>query len=269
MTEHCLRVIDLETVGFLAEQDEAIQKDPARGIVEVGWTDVLVNVGEKGIKGVEVDSGFGAVLYRPPGGIPPEASAIHHLLDRDVAGAEPASKGALALLANSPPWRGPEKPLALVAHNAAFEQEWLTPYLPADLKWICTMKVAAQLFPDFKSHGNQALKYKLGIDLPEALCHPPHRAGPDAFVTAHILARMLTETSVSQMVLWTRMPRLMTKCPIGDQWRGKPWAEVDAGFLRWMIDKPIDDKDAIHWAREELERRAKLARQPDLASEDY
>jgi exodeoxyribonuclease X len=269
MPEFCLRVLDIETTGFLHEQDETIRNDPRLGLVELGWTDVLVNVGaDNVIKGVEVADTFGTILCKPPFGIPPEASAIHHLLDRDVEAFLPADKGTIMLLANSPPWRGPEKPMALVAHNAAFEREWLDKYLPPETKWICSMKVAARLFQDWPSMSNQALKYRLGLDLPEALCHPPHRAGPDSFVTAHVLAQMIPRTSVRQMVTWTKEPRLMLRCPIGEH-RNKEWSEVPAGFLQWAISKPIDDLDCIHWMKIELERRAQLQRNPDLAATDY
>lgn len=49
---------------------------------------------------------------------------------------------------------------------------------------------------------------------------------------------------------------LATHCPIGREWKGKPWEEVDDGFLNWII-QTIDDKpDLVARARKELEGRS-------------
>lgn len=271
MTEVCLRSIDLETVGLLEDQPPEIQADPRLGILELGWTDLLLNVGDdKQIKGVEVDGAFGAILFNPPGGIPPEASAIHHLTAKHVGHLTECSEGALRAVANSPPWRGPEKPFALVAHSASFERAWLDKYLPPDTRWICSLKVAARLFPEWKTHSNQGCKYLLGVDLPDELCQPPHRAGPDSLVTAHIMAQFLKRASVKQMVEWTALPKLMLTCPIGKDWRGKTWDALDESALRWIVGKGAEmDGDVLYWAKFELQRRADLAQQPDLNSSEY
>ena len=85
---------------------------------------------------------------------------------------------------------------------------------------------------------------------------PAHRAGPDAYVTAHILKAIL-EAGVSSrdLVAWTKEPRVLPTCPIGAEWRGKPWAEVDAGFLNWMLKNATMEEDLKWNARRELERR--------------
>ena len=49
-------------------------------------------------------------------------------------------------------------------------------------------------------HSNQVLRYWLGLRLDADLAMPPHRAGPDAYVTAHLLLRMMALASVEQMI---------------------------------------------------------------------
>ena len=83
---------------------------------------------------------------------------------------------------------------------------------------------------------------------------PAHRAGPDAYVTAHLLKALLVTTTAKQMVAWTKEPRLLPKCTIG-KFRGKPWPEVEAGFLNWMLNQADMEADLKWNASRELERR--------------
>ena len=83
---------------------------------------------------------------------------------------------------------------------------------------------------------------------------PAHRAGPDAYVTAHILKALLSVTTGREMVAWTKEPRLLPTCPIGKE-RGKKWPDVDAGFLKWMTEQATMEEDLKWNARREIERR--------------
>jgi exodeoxyribonuclease X len=40
------------------------------------------------------------------------------------------------------------------------------------------------------------------------------------------------------------------------EWRGKRWAEVDGGFLRWMTGNATMESDLKWNAQRELDRRA-------------
>lgn len=122
------------------------------------------------------------------------------------------------------------------------------------------LKAARQLWTlEAPAHGNGVLRYWLeerGVIQPDpALCYPPHRAGPDAYVTANILLAMLRVVPARQLVSWTKLPLVQPVCPIGQQWRGKPWAEVDGGFLQWMLRQPEMDADSKWNAQQEIERR--------------
>jgi exodeoxyribonuclease X len=143
----------------------------------------------------------------------------------------------------------------LVAHNSAFEQQFITPTITDALPWICTYKVALRIWPDAPRHTNQVLRYWLGLKLPAEHAMPPHRAGPDAWVTANLLAAMMPLASVEDMIAWTLEPKLMPNIPFGKH-RGMAWSEAPQDYLNWMVRQTDMDQDAIWNAKRELARRA-------------
>jgi exodeoxyribonuclease X len=229
-----IRVVDIETTGLAP---------PEHAIVELAAVDVTAD-GQL--------CAANETLVCPGRSIPPEASAVHHLRDADVAQAPPLAYAIRNVLTTD------GMPIAFAAHNAAFERQWLDE-LVGGVPWICTYKVALRLWPQSPGHGNQVLRYFLNIDLGAFERVPPHRALPDAVVTAHLVRLAQQLASVDDMLTWSSEPAVLPVMTIG-KYRGKPWAEVDVGFLHWMIDKPIDDADLIWNARRELERRAAAAR---------
>lgn len=257
------RVIDLETCGFLDEMPAAVQADPCQGIVEIGYTDVKAEFNDAGRFVTATIEKPGFLLYNPPGGIPPVSRAIHHITPQMVRDLPACRAGDVQLVQNGAP-----APYALVAHNVAFEREWMGRYIP-EARWVCTLKVWAQLEPNWPAHSNQACRYLLGQELDVRWADPPHRAGPDSWVTANHFVEALRRTSVRQMVEWTKQPRLLTTCPFGEH-RGKAWAEVPEDYLRWYVNKASQqDPDTLHWVKKALEDRAAMRAQPDLAASDY
>jgi len=49
---------------------------------------------------------------------------------------------------------------------------------------------------------------------------------------------------------------LSTHCPIGKDWKGVPWEEVDEGFLFWILDKIDDKPELIEQVRKVLSSRS-------------
>jgi exodeoxyribonuclease X len=224
-------VVDTESTGL----------DPANdALVEIAAVDV-VNEQLRRIS---------SSLINPQMSIPPEASAVHHIIDIDVAGA-PMARDVVPEIVM------PDDDKIYVAHNTAFDAPFLEPYLPG-AKWLCTFKAAKRVWPDAPNHKNQTLRYWLNLPVERDRARDTHRAAADAYVTAHLFVRLLREASVEDMLRWTTEPVYMPVCPIGQDkgFKDKPWSEVDSGFLRWMIDKPIDNPDAIWWADQELKRRS-------------
>lgn len=229
-----LRVIDFETNGF----------EPTDEVIEAGTCDVS-QIGDKWI----VDEGHFADFFACEK-LKPEARAVHHIAPGELEGTEPFDAEDFLLRVVR------DKVSAIVAHNWDFEKKWLGDC--ANMHPICTYKAALRVWPEAPSHSNGALRYWLedqGIIRPDPkLCEPAHRAGPDAYVTAHILVALLEHATGREMVAWTKEPRLLTKCPIGKQ-KGSPWADVDAGFLGWVMRQPGMEED-IRWnVARELERR--------------
>ena len=156
------------------------------------------------------------------------------------------------------------EPIALIAHNSKFEASFW-PEAPAP--WICTYKSAMRLFPEAPRFTNSLLRYYLDLDhgpaFNRALAMPPHRAGPDAYVTAHIFVRMYRlEGSLQRMFQWTAEPEMPPRIMFGMHF-GKPWSEVPQDYLDWMLKGPFDsDKKWV--AEMELNRRAELIQQNDI-----
>lgn len=222
-----IRVLDYETTG----------DDPNTAqVCEYGYCDVTVPLKQ-----------IGPTTSRlcHVSAMPPQARAVHHISQRDCEGQLPFNPREV---------HG-ENVYAFAAHNADFEQA----FTRADVPFICTYKVALRIWPDAPSHSNGALRYWLedqGKIAPQhRLTQPAHRAGPDAYVTAHLLLAMLNaDVSVSDMLKWSGEPKLMPRCPIG-KFRGEPWSAVEFGFLQWMVRNPDMEADLKWNARREIERR--------------
>lgn len=226
-----IRCLDFETTG----QADDKAKGKAVGVVEIGWTDVY-------------DDGRiaqpQAHLVNPGIPIPPEARAIHHLHDGMLVDAIDPSR-AFMLLMNEM-----EVGDAFCAHNAPFERVF---FGGGSFPWICTMNCAKHLYEDAPSYSNQALRYYLDLESelewPE-MAMPPHRAGPDSYVTAHLVRRMMRERTVLQLVELTSTPVLLKYIPF-EKHQGKLWADADRGLLEWVLDPKRDNMkpEVLHTAR--------------------
>lgn len=243
-----IRVLDLETTG--TEPEEA-------RICEYGWCDVVAQ--NRDLLGEPYDWTIEepprSLLVNPGHMIPPEVSAIHHIIDGDVAGQLQWDTPLKSIV--DPGWRHEDEPpwVALVAHSAKFERSFISDDDTGGLPWICTYKCGLRLWPDAPSHSNQALRYwRKPVGLKRDLADRAHRAGPDAYVTAHLVRDMLNDgASVALLIQWSSEPALQVRCHIG-KWRGTPWAEVDLGFLYWVYERDFDE-DVMFTVRTEIERR--------------
>ena len=220
-----VRIIDFETTGT----------EPPAEVCEVGYSDLDTET--RAI--AEPVSWLCGVKEMPP-----EVRAVHHISLADCAG-QPAFDE----------FRLYDGPAVIAAHNADFERKFIRCTLPM----ICTYKAALRVWPEAPAHNNGTLRYWLedqGLIKPRHdLTQPAHRAGPDAYTTAHILAALLNAGATGkEMVAWTLEPRLLPTCPLG-KFRGKPWPEVEAGFLGWMLRQEGMEDDLKWNARREIARR--------------
>jgi exodeoxyribonuclease X len=182
--------------------------------------------------------------------------AVHHITESDFTADTPVCSEDRLRLAVF----GGSTPDVLVAHNCSFERMFIPDTATNGMPWICTLKVALRVWPNAPGHSNQILRYWRGLNLDAALAMPPHRAGPDAWVTAHLLAELLKEASVEQMIAWTAEPKLLPKVPFGKH-RNLSWSDVPADYLEWMVGKGDMDPDVIWSAQQELVRRTTGAAQ--------
>ena len=91
---------------------------------------------------------------------------------------------------------------------------------------------------------------------------PAHRAGPDAYVTAHHLRDMLNAASVEQLLAWSREPGLLPRVPAGPM-RGRPWSDLETGALCGYAAER--DADVRFSAQTELDRREGRPSASDVA----
>jgi exodeoxyribonuclease X len=225
-----IRVIDFETTGT----------EPAEGaqVCEVGTCDLHLEKRE-----IETPQTWLCGVDS----MPPEVRAVHHISLAECEGWPPFDPDVMFNRTN--------EANAIAAHNAEFETKFFSWPVPV----ICTYKAALRIWPDAPSHSNGALRYWLedaGKIRPDhALTQPAHRAGPDAYVTAHLLLALFDAGATGRdMIAWTKEPRLLPTCPIG-KFRGKPWSEVEPGFLGWMLRQESMEEDLKWNARREIARR--------------
>lgn len=184
-------------------------------------------------------------LVDPGMPIPPEASAIHHIVDRHV-------KDAPTLAQVLPVFQQADFDV-YAAHNAAFDFG----FIPSSGRPVlCTMRLARKLWPALPKYSNQYLRYALGLEVPEAEGLPAHEALADALVTSRLLLKELdwlhehpepgVET-IEDLLAWSQAPNLLVTCQFGSKHRGVPWAQVPKDYLQWMKLKVLDmDADTRH-----------------------
>ncbi|MDP2358693.1 MAG: exonuclease domain-containing protein [Beijerinckiaceae bacterium] len=238
-----IRAVDIETTGLTP---------PDHTICEVGWADLAEANDHAGDWHIVHT---GETFCSPGRPIPPEVSAIHHIVDEDCVGA--------------PPWRQTIEQVcglsglfmmdAICAHNARFERQWIGADITGRVEWICSYKCALKLWPEAPSHSNQALRYWLKPEgLNRSIAAVSHRAMPDAYVTAYLLREMLKQASVADLIAWTKEPAILPRFTFGMH-IGKKYSDVDTSYLSWLLAKDFDE-DVKHTARLELSRRKQSAK---------
>lgn len=224
-------VVDTETTGD-TETDQ---------VCEVAA--VTLNVTQTGeLVGVRTWSS----LFRPTVPVRHEARAAHHITDEQLIGASLVTECL---------------PLPIVgdivaAHLAEFDVRMLVQSgVPRTLlpeRVICTWRCSMHLWPQAPKHSNQTLRYYLGVEPLKKVKGPPHRALPDALVTASLLLAALREKTPEQLVELTTMPVMLHTVRFG-KYRGQLWETLDDGYLHWILSKDFDADakfTAQHWINE-------------------
>ena len=234
-----IRVIDFETTGMPDDPSGA-------NVCEVGCCDVLAHFSEDGkFGGAEIDRA-NALLVNPGRKMPSVALAVHHITDDMLKDAPPVNEGLAYLTKGDPHY--------FCAHNSKFEQHF---FPGGGVPWIDTWRVALRLWPDSPSHSNQVLRYELNLDIinPE-FAMPPHRAAPDAYVTAHLLVACLRHggASIEDMARWSTGAALLPRINFGKH-KGKKWDQAPTDYLQWIVEKSDMDADIKANAKHHLKLR--------------
>lgn len=213
-------IIDFETSGKDPEKDRAIE---------------VAAIVLDGDKCHQYSS-----LINPGIPISPEASAIHHLIDSDVADARPWSAVKADLLS--------QQFDLFVAHYADFDMKFFAhDGGPVEGKPVlCTWRMAKKLVADVPSYSNMALHYRLGLP---GRPTESHRATADAVVTSglykHLLALAVakakdpTYIDMDQFISWINSPMMETTVKFGKHF-GKTWVDVvktDRSYVEWVLNK--------------------------------
>lgn len=231
-----IRVFDVETTGI----DPAVHR-----VIEIAAYDLNTDTNT-------IDR-VGSQLAKPDRDVPPEASAVHHIVEADLVDAISFDDAWAQFTQGAPPY--------FAAHNCAFEQSYLI--APTGTQWICTHKCSLRAWPDAPAHSNQVLRYHHGFDsydgFDRQLASRAHRAEPDAYVTTYLLHKLLTVHSLNELLLWTNEPKAYPTITFGKH-RGSKWSDVPGDYLQWMLKQVDMDPDALHCANLELTKRARSAK---------
>lgn len=225
-------IMDTETTGLDAETDRLVEIAGAR-LSDLKSFETLVD---------------------PQRDVPPEARAIHHIGPADVVGAPDEVSALRAMFTSLNDLNGQ---IIFAAHNAKFDRGFINRIAPAlSLDWICTYKCAVVTWPDAPAHGNQVLRYYLGLDvdkdLPPGLF--PHRALYDVIVTRGILIELLKVHSLEKLINISNNPVLLTKVSFGKH-KGQLWSEVPFGYLKWCVGQADMNEDVLHTAAHWMRKR--------------
>jgi len=196
-----------------------------------------------------------SMLVHPGRSIPVISSAVHGLVDADVAGAASLDEA----------YREIDKFVGsqdiAVAHNAAFDTTML-PCL-ASRRTLCTRRLAQHLVPEAPAFSNAVLRYHFGGAQIDLRGIPTHRALADVLVTSFILGRLLHAYAaaghpddVDALLSFAAAPYIVKTILFGKH-AGTAITDLPLDYLQWGVGSRgfTDDPDLLHTFRSELGRR--------------
>lgn len=225
-----IRTLDFETTGFPAEGKPS-------ALIQVGWTDVVYDDLNKVVEsvGTPVNHFVNPFRTRPGLEIDIGAMATHHITKDDLAEAPSIEPILLQLV------KGAD---VFACHNKEHDGYYFNPTAP----FICTLKAARRVWPEMESHSNQYLRYALKLPVDRHLAEPPHWAGPDSYVTAHLVAALLNEgATISDLIEFSYAPTIMKIIKFGKH-KGAEFKDIPLDYLEYLMrerkaDRSKPDRD--------------------------
>lgn len=238
-----IRCLDFEYTGLSTETEK-------HALCEVGYCDVICRPADR----PEVGQPW-SMLVNPGRPMSPEARAVHHISDDMVKDAPPPVAAFKRLMEGPPDF--------FAAHQADGDKEY---FGGGEVPWFCSWKATCRYVPEAPAHKLQVLRYHLDLPCDPAIGLPAHRAGPDAYVLAHLVARMIENGGVvDDMVRWSKGAALLPRLMVGQKHRGWLWKDVPEDYLIWLADKSEFDRDLKANARYHLKQR-EIARAAERAA---
>jgi len=210
-------VADVETTGLDCKSDEIVELS----FVEV---DELLNVVSKL-----------STKINPQRKICPAASAVHGIIDSDVAEA-PSLTGVL-----HPYGEDYFEDVFLIAHNARFDQGFLNKCW--NIQGVfCTLRAAKKMYPGAPNHKLQTLRYYLELDVDREAA--AHSAEGDVLALLALLKRMLIDSQqdLSTFVDLMSEPILFDVMPFG-KYKGCALKSLPRTYTTWLLNLPDLDED--------------------------
>jgi DNA polymerase-3 subunit epsilon len=194
-------VVDTETTGTDPSADE---------IIEIGM--VVFEFDTATGYALRVVDTYDA-LEQPSHPIPPEVTQIHGITDAMVAGMRINDQRVASMLGNV---------TLVVAHNAAFDRQFLERRLPifAKVAWGCSFK---EIPWSLEGYGSAKLDYILNV---MGYFHEAHRAEADCLALLEVLQMPLQTTGMSAFAALTKSANV-------------------AGYRIWARNSPFDNKDRL------------------------
>lgn len=190
-------------------------------LIEAGWLAMSEDLSQ-----IEPRKTF-LQRYRPSGPISFGAMAVHHILPSDLADCPATTE-----------FRVPADMTYMIGHNVDFD--WEVAGKP-DVKRICTLAMAREVWPDADSYTVAALSYLTAHDL--AAMRLELRNAHNALADCRLCARILFDMikccgdelhSWEDVYQFSERARLPKRMPFGKH-SGIPIADVPHDYREWLL----------------------------------
>lgn len=173
--------------------------------------------------------------FEPPTPISIEAMSVHHITNEMVKGHKPFCE-----CLEKEDYVKDISESILVAHNAHFDIEILKREGVETKGYICTLKVAQNLF-DLNQYKLQFLRYNFGLEIGQVRAHDAE--GDIEVLEAlfnylfHFVARQNPQWGeteiINQMLEWTTKPVLLKRISFGKH-EGREFKDIPKDYLQWL-----------------------------------
>jgi exodeoxyribonuclease X len=203
-------VLDTETTG-VGKDDRPCQ---------VAWIEVDEQLNE--LRRVES-------LIDPQKKIPPGASGVHGITDKDVADS-PTMEEFLGEVLDDP-HHPRQDPIVMIAYNAQFDRRMMDGTMNFVDPVCCVMRLAKK-FIESDDYKLQTISYVCDVER-----GPAHAALGDVITTVNVLRWIMKATghTLHELIEISPQPLNVATMPFGKH-RGTPMAELPRSYISWALN---------------------------------